>query len=229
MLRYFFLTFILVSVCVVGLAGLRFDHGGSKMTHPPLEIFPDMDHQPRYNPQHTSAFFSDGRAARKPIPGTIPIGYNLPHSYYQVAANNRSDTAGFTNQPDYGHTGKIGDAYGNGIPVEVNEQLMARGRERFNINCAICHGATGAGDGIIKTYGLLTVATLQDERIRTMPDGQIFSTITNGKNTMGAYGPQITVDDRWAIVAYLRALQKSQNVKLAELSEAQQKELNSKP
>lgn len=224
MLRYFFLTFILVAVCVVGLAGFR----GAKMSHPPLEIFPDMDHQPKYDPQHTSPFFSDNRAARKPVPGTIPMGYNLPGSYYQVTASNFSQQAGFSNSPDYGHTGKIGDAYGNGIPIEVNEKLMARGRERYDINCGICHGATGGGDGIIKTFGLVTVATLQDDRIRTMPDGQIFSTITNGKNTMGAYGPQIAVEDRWAIVAYLRALQKSQNVKLAELSEAQQKELNSK-
>jgi mono/diheme cytochrome c family protein len=222
MLRYFFLTFILVSVCVVGLAGFR----GAKMSHPPLEIFPDMDHQPKYQPQHPSAFFADGRAARKPVPGTIPMGYTIP-GYYQVGASNRTDTGAFTNQPDYVNTGKMGDVYGDGLPVNVTEQLMARGKERFEINCAICHGATAMGDGIIKTYGLATIATLQDERIRTMPDGQIFSTITNGKNTMGAYGPQIAVEDRWAIVAYLRALQKSQNAKLAELPEAQQKVLNS--
>jgi hypothetical protein len=224
MLRYFFLTFILVSVCVVGLAGFR----GSKMSHPPLEIFPDMDHQPKYQPQHPSPFFADGRAARKPIPGTIPMGYTVPGAYYQVSASNRTDTGAFSNQPDYVNTGKMGDVYGDGLPVNVTEQLMARGQERYQINCAICHGATAMGDGIIKTYGLATIATLQDERIRTMPDGQIFSTITNGKNTMGAYGPQIAVEDRWAIVAYLRALQKSQNAKVAELTNAQQTELNSK-
>lgn len=224
MLRYFFLTFALVSVCIVGLAGFR----GQKMTHPELEIFPDMKHQPKFQPQHPSTFFADGRAAREPIPGTIPLGYNLPHSYYQLAANNRSDTAGFSNQPDYVNTGKIGDSYGDGFPVEVNEALLARGQERFQINCAICHGQLAAGDGIVKAFGLVTVATLQDERIRTMPDGQIFSTITNGKNTMGAYGPQIAVEDRWAIVAYLRALQRSQNVTAADLTPAQQTELKSK-
>jgi mono/diheme cytochrome c family protein len=227
MLRYFFLTFILVSVCVVGVAGLRYDDGGSKMTTPPLEIFPDMDHQPRYDPQHESPFWADGRAARKPVPGTIPIGYVLPGNYYQLSASNRTDTGAFSNQPDYANTGQINGMFGDGLPVEVTPALLARGKERFEINCAICHGYTGAGDGIVKTFGLATVASLQDDQRRAMPDGQIFSTITNGKNTMGAYGPQITVEDRWAIVAYLRALQKSQNAKLAELPEAQQKELNS--
>lgn len=228
MLRYFFLTFILVTTCVIALAGFR---GEMMTTHTPLQIFPDMKHQPKYTSQHTSDFFADGRANREPVAGTIPIGYNLPNRYYQTSASNRTDTGAFTDQPDYYNTGKIGDAYGDGFPapIEVNEALMARGKERFEINCQICHGPAGAGDGIIKTFGLVTVANLQDERIRTMPDGQIFSTITNGKNTMGAYGPQIAVEDRWAVIAYLRALQKSQNAKLAELPEATQKELNSKP
>jgi mono/diheme cytochrome c family protein len=230
MLRYFFLFFALACVCVISLAGFRDSRWlPQRMTHPPIEIFPDMDHQPKYLPQHTSTFFADGRAAREHIPGTIPIGYNLPGGYYQTAANNRSDTAGFSNQPDYYNTGKMGKVYGDGIPVTpVDEKLMARGKERFEINCAICHGKTALGDGIIKSYGLVTVANLQDPRIQAMPDGQIFSTITNGKNTMGAYGPQIAVEDRWAIITYLRALQKSQNVKLAELTQDQQTELKSK-
>jgi mono/diheme cytochrome c family protein len=231
MLRYFFLSFIVIVVCVVSLLGFRSDNIfglGHRSPNPPLQIFPDMKHQPKFQPQHESSFFADGRAARAPIPGTVPLGYTIAHSYYQTGATNRSETAGFTNFPDYYNTGKIGDVYGDGFPVDVDEALLARGQERFNINCAVCHGAVGAGDGIVKSYGLITVASLQDERIRTMPDGQIFSTITNGKNTMGAYGPQIAVDDRWAIVAYLRALQKSQNARLAELPEARQQELNSK-
>ena len=233
MLRYFFLSFIVIVVGVVALAGFR----GEKMTHPEMQIFPDMVEQPRFDPQHRSDFFADGRVGREPVPGTIPIGYTLEHRYYQAAANNRGETAQFTNQPDYRNTGKIGDVYGDGIPLNANDaagrtqeltQLIERGRERFKINCAICHGPGAAGDGVVKTFGLATIASLQDERIRTMPDGQIFSTITNGKNTMGAYGPQVAIEDRWAIVAYLRALQKSQNAKLAELPEAKQKELNSK-
>ena len=231
MLRYFFLIFFVAVVCVVSLLGFRSDNIlglGRRSPLPPLQIFPDMKHQPKFQPQHDTTFFADGRAARAPIPGTVPIGYTLPHAYYQTGASNRSETSGFSNFPDYFNTGKIGDVYGDGFPVDVNETLLARGQERFNISCAICHGAAAAGDGIIKSYGLVTVASLQDERIRTMPDGQIFSTITNGKNTMGAYGPLIAVEDRWAVIAYLRALQKSQNAKLAELPEAQQQELNSK-
>ena len=82
---------------------------------------------------------------------------------------------------------------------------------------------------VVSHYGVAAIANLQDDRIRQMPDGQLFSTITNGKNTMGAYGPQIAIDDRWAIVAYIRALQKSQSVKLTELPEAKQQELQAKP
>lgn len=238
MLRYFFLTFIVAIVCVVALAGLRYDPhpiipfiNGSKSAQPPLQIFPDMKHQPKFQPQHPSTFFADGRAAREPIPGTVPIGYNVSGAYYQLSANNVSDTAGFGAEPNYFNTGKMGEFYGDGFPeqVKVDEKLLARGQERFNINCAICHGATAMGDGIIKRYGLVTIKSLQDEIIRIQPDGKYFNTITNGMGTMGAYGPNIAVEDRWAIVAYLRVLQKSQNVKLAEMPADVQKQLQSQP
>jgi len=224
MLRYFFVIFALVTVGVISLAGFR----GEKMTHPPIEIFPDMDHQPKYQPQHPSGFFADGRAARQPIGGTVPQGYTLQNSYWQTGADNLSPLSGFTNHPDYYNSGKMGDVYGDGFPIEVSERLLARGQQRFHINCAICHDEAGTGNGIVKSYGLTTVASLQDDRLRNVPDGYLFSVITNGKNTMGAYGPQISVEDRWAIVAYLRALQKSQGVKVADLPQAKQQELNSK-
>ena len=105
----------------------------------------------------------------------------------------------------------MGTNWGTGLPMPITVELMERGKQRFNINCAVCHGMTAAGDGITKQYGLATVVTLQDERIRKMADGEIFNTITHGKNTMLAYGPNVTVADRWAIIAYLRALQRSQN------------------
>ena len=149
--------------------------------------------------------------------------------YLQAGAKNATiKPTGFADQPDYYNTGKMGDSYGDGFPIEVNEALLNRGREWFNINCAVCHGKAGLGNGVIKNFGLATIVNLQDDRIRAMPDGQIFSTLTNGKNTMGAYGPQIAVDDRWAIVAYVRALQKSQSMKLTDLSAEKQKELQSK-
>jgi mono/diheme cytochrome c family protein len=116
--------------------------------------------------------------------------------------------------------------YGDGIPVDLNEALLDRGEERFNINCSICHGLTGEANGVVQKIGNWgTVANLQDDRIRQQPDGQIFNTITHGKNTMGAYGPNLAVEDRWAIVAYVRALQRSQRAQLADLSEEKQKAL----
>jgi mono/diheme cytochrome c family protein len=231
MLRYFFAAFFLVTCAVLALAGFR----GQKSGLPPIEIFPDMDHQPKYQPQHPNSFFSDGRSARKPVSGSIPLGYSLSGRFLQSGAKNGAPivsgegvvaSAGFTNLPDYYNTGAMGAVYGDGLPLNVSAKLVDRGQERYNINCAICHGRTGHGDGIVKQIGSwATVANLQDARIQSMPDGQIFSTITNGKNTMGAYGPQIAVEDRWAIVAYLRVLQRAQNGKLSDLTAEQRKEI----
>ena len=228
MLRYFFALFVFGGLVIVLFAGFR----GTKSPNPPIEIFRDMDHQPKYQPQHPSTFFADGRAARKPVEGTIPIGYELKGSYLQAPARNATfSPAGFTNQPDYFNTGKFGDVYGDGFPaqVKVDEAFLERGRQRYEINCTPCHGKTGQGNGVIGQFGLVAIANLLDERIRIMPDGQIYSTITNGKNTMGAYGPNIAVEDRWAILGYLRALQKSQAFKLADLPAEKQKELQAKP
>ena len=227
MLRYFLVSFIRITVAIVSLAGFR----GTKSTKPPIEIFPDMDHQPKFQPQHPSSFYSDGRAARKPVTGTIPMGYTLPGAYLQAGAKNATiKPSGFTNAPDYYNTGRIGDVYGDGFPdnLTVDEAFVKRGQERFNINCSVCHGKTGVGNGIVGQYGLGAIANLLDDRIRVMPDGQLYSTVTNGKNTMGAYGPQIAVEDRWAIVAYVRALHRATAGKLSDLPDAQQKELQAK-
>ncbi len=133
---------------------------------------------------------------------------------------------GFSGGTDYYNTGKMGANWGTGLPMTVTWDLMERGKQRFNINCAVCHGMTAAGDGITKQYGLATVVTLQDERIRKMADGEIFNTITHGKNTMLAYGPNVTVTDRWAIIAYLRALQRSQNATEADVPPEHRAELD---
>ena len=224
MLRYFFLFILLSTVLVIALAG----HRGQTSSKPPLQIFSDMRWQPRFDAQHESRFYGDSRAARPLVPGTVPIGYTLPKAYYTTGANNNAlakSTGAFSIAPDYYNTGKFGASYGDGIPVEIGPAQMARGRERFNINCAPCHGATAAGNGIVQQMGLSTVANLQDARIRNMPDGQIFNTITNGKNTMGAYGSNITVEDRWEIISYLRALQRSQHAKIEDVPESERAEL----
>src|SRR5687767_11976242 len=137
MLRTFFALFILGTCTVLALAGFR----GSKSALPPIEVFPDMDHQPKYQAQQPSAFYSDGRSNRKAVDGTVPIGYNLPGRYLQAGARNGTfDQVGFAKTNDYLSTGRFGDAYGDGFPVEVTADFINRGEERYNISCAICHG-----------------------------------------------------------------------------------------
>jgi mono/diheme cytochrome c family protein len=230
MLRGFLLLSLLFTIALIAVFGFR----GQKSTGPPLEVFPDMVRQMKVRAQAPLAFFADGRGARPPVPGTIPIGYEMPKPETiatpatAVAVPQTHPRLGFSAGTSYYDTGKMGDRWGTGLPIEVTPALMERGRQRFNITCAMCHGATAAGNGITKQYGLATVVTLQDERLRKMADGEIFNTITNGKNTMMAYGPNITVADRWAIIAYLRALQRSQNAGIADVSEQHRAELEKK-
>jgi mono/diheme cytochrome c family protein len=125
-------------------------------------------------------------------------------------------------------TGKMGENWGTGIPFEVSSPIMLRGQQRFGIYCAACHGATGAGNGMAQKFGLNTVQSLLQDRIRVMSDGEIFDTVSHGKNTMMGYGDRIQVIDRWAIIAYLRALQKSQGgATVADVPEEQRTQLES--
>ncbi len=186
-MRYFLLIFALCTVMVVAIAGKR----GSISRRPPIELFPDMNRQPKLRPQVPNAFFADGRSSRPPIPGTIARG-----DRYEDLPVNTGRVTGTTN-------------FVETIPVEVTAKLIARGQQRFNINCSPCHGEQGDGNGVVKKLGLATVANLHDKRIVELPDGEIFNTITYGKNTMGPYGANVTIDDRWAVIAYVRALQLS--------------------
>jgi mono/diheme cytochrome c family protein len=219
MLRGFLLISLLLTIAAVAVLGFR----GEKGTNEPWEIFPDMVRQMKVRAQSPLNFFADGRGPRMPVNGTVPIGYEMPRP--QPADAGEVHPAGFSVGTDYVDTGKMGDRWGTGIPVPVTPQLLQRGRERFNITCVMCHGATAAGNGITKQYGLATVVTLQDDRIRKMADGEIFNTITNGKNTMMAYGPNIMVADRWAIIAYLRALQRSQGATIVDVPPEHRAEL----
>ena len=212
MLRGFLLISLLLTIAAVAVLGFR----GEKGTNEPWEIFPDMVRQMKVRAQAPLNFFADGRGPRMPVNGTVPIGYEMPKPQTAGAPESHS-VARFSVGPDYIDTGKMGNNWGTGIPVPVTPELLERGRERFNITCGMCHGATAVGNGITKQYGLATVVTLQDDRIRKMADGEIFNTITNGKNTMMAYGPNIMVTDRWAIIAYLRALQRSQSAAIVDV------------
>ena len=221
MLRGFFLIFALAAIATLAFLGFRGQHSGGS----PIEVFPDMVRQPKVRAQAPLGFFTDARGSRVPVAGTVPIGYEMPSGESKAspgtpaAASNNPEPqrVAFSASTDYLNTGKMGTNWGTGIPLEVTPQLMQRGEQRFNINCAVCHGPGAAGNGIAKGYGLTTVISLQDERIRKMADGEIFNTITHGKNTMMSYGPNVTVRDRWAIISYLRALQRSQNATIGDV------------
>ncbi|HEY4984416.1 MAG TPA: cytochrome c [Verrucomicrobiae bacterium] len=201
-MRYFlyFVLVVMVGVAVgVGIAGRQ----GRLSRQPPIEVFPDMDRQLKLRPQQPNEFFTNGLSSQLPPPGTIarsqPVqtvnGAVWP---FEDAPVNTGRVTGTTNFVETN-------------PLPVTGPLHQRGRERFDIYCALCHGALGDGNGITKKLGVMpTVANLQDKRIVEMADGEIFNTITRGKSTMGAYGPILPVADRWAIIAYLRALQLSQ-------------------
>jgi mono/diheme cytochrome c family protein len=244
MLRGFLLIFVLAGIVIVAMCGFRGEHSNRT----PWEIFPDMVRQQKVRAQSPIDFFADGRGPRVPIANTVPIGYEMPKPQLKAPPGITPSGAapgeelwrtriGFSAGTDYYNTGKMGTNWGTGIPVPVSAELMRRGQQRFNITCSVCHGLTATGNGIAKQYGLNTVATLQDERIRKMADGEIFNTITNGKNTMMSYGGNVPVADRWAIIAYVRALQRSQNAaandvppaELAKLEKAEAKPQETKP
>lgn len=194
-MKPFLILLAVLVVAVIVVFGLR----GHRFTRPPFEIVPDMDHQPKVLAQTPSNFFADGRAAREPVPGTIPLGHTMPQT--------RTDLPPVS---AYYETGQMGDHWGSGFPLTVTAETMRRGQERFNITCAACHGATGSGNGMAFKFGLVTVQNLNQPRLREMAEGEIFHTITHGKNTMLGLGDRLSVADRWAVIAYLRALQKSQ-------------------
>ncbi len=231
MLRAFFLIFILVTIAWLAVFGFR----GQTSSRPEIEIFPDMVRQPKVRAQAELNFFADQRGGRQPVEGTVPIGYEMPmpndagRAVDATGEQAMHANLGFTEGTDYYNTGKMGENWGTGIPLAVTPALLQRGEQRFNINCAVCHGPLAGGDGIVKGYGLATVVSLQDDRIRNMSDGEIFNTITHGKNTMMPYGPRVVVQDRWAIICYLRTLQRSQHAAAADVPPGNVADLEPKP
>lgn len=197
-MRYFLAIFVLAIAVVVGILGFR----GTHFRKPPLYIFPDMEFQLKLRPQKESGFFTNGRTSQLHIPGTIarstPLqSANGPVYPYEDSPINTGHITGTTNFIETN-------------PMPITPELLKRGQQRFTINCTPCHGATGEGKGITQKIGAMAVvANLHDKRIVELPDGELFFVITNGRNLMGAYGANVTVEDRWAIIAYLRALQLS--------------------
>lgn len=212
-MRYFLLVFGIIIVLGMAVAGKR----GSLSRRPPIEVFPDMDRQLKLRPMQPDGFFANGISSQPHIAGTIPRGEPI-----QTAAG-----AVFPYEDSPVNTGRIPGTT-NFVPVNpllVDAALMKRGRERFTIYCSPCHGQLADGNGVTRKYGMAAVANLHDKRIVEMPDGEIFNTITHGKNLMQPYGPQVDVRDRWAIIAYVRALQLSQLGTIDDVPEAERASL----
>ena len=165
---------------------------------PRIHIVPDMDNQPKYKAQSRNPLFADRRAMRPPVVGAVSRGTTL-------------GDPGLT-------SGRIGEDWVEIIPIEIDRGLVERGRDRYDVYCSPCHGLVGFGDGMVAKRadelleGTWTPPTsFHTDLLRERPVGHLFNTISNGIRNMPAYGPQIQVEDRWAIVAYVRALQRSQN------------------
>ena len=199
----------LLSLTVIALlpAALISRARTSNSTKPRINLVPDMDYQPKFLPQTANRLFADGRATRSSPEGTVARGR--------------------LQEDDHFHRGRADGDWATSIPIPVSQSMMQRGRERFDIYCSPCHGTGGFGDGMVATradelaeLGLASwtpPTSLHDPTVQERPDGHIFNTITHGIRSMPAYGSQVGVADRWAIVAYVRALQRSQDARLPDV------------
>ncbi len=215
------LRVVLVFVCIAVAIPIVFGLRGSRSDGRPLMVFFDMDFQPKYRAQGESKFFADEKSQREPLPGTVAYGGS---DYYSDAGRPRQD-ADFLRGDDAFYRGKQNDAWVPESPVSVTLESMRRGQIEYQTYCMVCHGGTGAGNGIMSQYGLSGIASLVDQRIVDMPDGQIYHTIGNGKGLMQGYGHQIKPANRWDIVHYVRALQRSRSATLDDVPEPYRSEL----
>ena len=199
-----------LALAAVALAGCR----GMTSEAPPIHPNLNMDYVQRFEAQEANTFFADGAAMRTPVPGTVSRG-NLRTA---------------SNAPFY--YGRTGDgAYVPEIPIEVTPSLVERGQERYDIYCTPCHGLAGDGRGIVAVgngglgYGF-QVPSYHTDALRARPDGYLYDVIQNGVNTMPSYGHEMAPADRWAVVAYVRALQRSQAGTSADVPETERERLD---
>jgi mono/diheme cytochrome c family protein len=158
----------------------------------------DMHDAPRYEPLEASSFFSDGQSARAPVANTVSRGV-------------------LADDDELLYTGKTGGTFANVFPMPVTADVLARGQERFNVFCSPCHGRTGKGDGMVVQRGMRAPPSLMEDRLRNAAAGYFFDVMTHGFGAMQDYAAQIPVADRWAIVAYERALQFSQHAAVGDV------------
>jgi mono/diheme cytochrome c family protein len=213
-MRYFLLIFLLTCLAVVSICGFQ----GSHTRRPSIELFPDMVRQNKVRPQTPGDFFADQLSSR-PIPagtvahtppyvinGRLLLMEGKPVYPYEDSPVNTGRIPGATN-------------FIPNNPLPLTRQLLDRGEQRYQINCMPCHGPVGDGRGITSKYNMFSMANFHDQRLVNMADGEIFNTITYGKNLMGAYGPNVPVLDRWAIIYYVRTLQRSQLASVGDVPE----------
>lgn len=187
-LRHIIISFLALIAVVVAIAGLR----GSISRKPPIELFADMVRQPRLRPQAASEMFPDGRGSRPQPAETVARG---------MVYSNTPINTGHT--PDNKFFVEVN-------PLTITPELLAIGRERFGVFCATCHGLQADGNSVSRRIGAMPIiANLHDKRIAMMTDGELYNTVSNGKNLMSAYGASLSVQERWAVIAYVRALQLS--------------------
>ena len=217
-MRNLYLFTTLTIVLTVSILGFR----GKTFTHPPMDVFPEwlfpgMKYQPKLTQQVASNFFADGRSDRAAPANTVAS------SYGPAGQPLRND--------DFLYLGKAQDgSFARGFPaaIMVDMKLLERGRDRFTIYCSPCHGAVGDGNGVTKKYGMGATPTYHDDRLRKMAEGEIFNTITNGKGQMNPYADKLKASDRWAVIAYVRALQRAQAGAVADVPAAHRGELGIK-
>ena len=182
----------------------------TKGRDPQIHIVPDMDFQQKFKSQADNDFFTDGRSMRPYVKGTVAVGHL------------RDD--------DHLYRGKVNNNYAREFPkqIQVTAATMARGEQQFGIYCAPCHGTTGKGDGLVAqradklAEGTWVPPTdVRQAHLGKQPVGQLFHSISNGVRNMPGYGHQIDAEDRWAIVLYLRALQRSQNASINDVPDSQ--------
>jgi mono/diheme cytochrome c family protein len=201
----------------------------SHSSEPHIHIFPDMDFQPKYKSDTAMDLFADGRANRGDLPNTVARNWVAEDDLFYRGL----DRGGIAlDQGPLQWTTGFPTQYPNGLSFNVDEALLKRGQQRFNIYCTPCHGYDGQGKGMVPTRvadggGNWQARNLVDPAgvVVTMPNGQLFNTISNGFNTMLGYGAQIPHADRWAIVAYVRALQRAQNASFEDVPAAKRSEI----
>ena len=219
-----YLAFLAVAV-VATISFLGFQGKVSKDT--PVYVFDDMDYQNKYKAQGENKFFADGRDSRPPVAGTVARGNGLEPLKVFSADYRRAESL----NPSFVSGKDAKGAFLAGFPAQslkltkgqpqpyaVDASVLALGQAKYQVYCAVCHGDAADGNGIMKVrsalegdVAIVTIANLQTPVIRAYPNGQIYDVITNGKNTMMGYGDKLSPEERWAVVAYLRALQLSQN------------------